>query len=82
MSRADIQTMVLEVFKSQFEISNPGLDEDLRDEYDFDSIDAIELLAAVEDYLERELDQEEKKLAMDIKTINQVIDYVESMQKS
>ena len=81
MSRADIQTMVLEVFASQFEISNPGLDEDLRDKYDFDSIDAIELLAAVEDYLDRELDQEEKKLAMDIKTINQVIDYVESMQK-
>ncbi len=82
MSRADIQTMVPEVFESQFEIPNPGLDEDLRDKYDFDSIDAIELLAAVEDYLDRELDQEEKKLAMDIKTINQIIDYVESMQKS
>ncbi|MFH2005527.1 MAG: phosphopantetheine-binding protein [bacterium] len=82
MSRADIQTMVLDVFESQFEIANPGLDEDLRDKYDFDSIDAIELLAAVEDYLGRELDQEEKKLAMDIKTINQIIDYVESMQKA
>ena len=65
--------------KDEFEIENPGLDDDLREVHSFDSIDAIELLREIEILLDSELTQNEKKQAMDIRTINQVCDYVESM---
>jgi acyl carrier protein len=79
MTRDEIQFKILEIFKEEFEIENPGLDDDLRDEHEFDSIDALELLGRIEDLLGSQLTQDEKKQAMDIRTINQVIDYVELM---
>lgn len=79
MTRGEIQDKILDIFKEEFEIENPGLDDDLRDEHEFDSIDALELLGRIEDLLGSQLTQDEKKQAMDIRTINQVIDYVELM---
>jgi acyl carrier protein len=79
MTRGEIQDEILDIFKEEFEIENPGLDDDLRDEHEFDSIDALELLGRIEDLLGSQLTQDEKKQAMDIRTINQVIDYVELM---
>ena len=76
MTRDDIVLRILAVFSRQFEIETPDLDDDLRDVHEFDSIDAIELLREIEILLGSELTREEKKKAMDIRTINHIVDYV------
>ncbi len=79
MTRTEIQTAILDIFEDQFEISDPGLDDDLREAHEFDSIDAIEMLREIEVMLDSKLTQEEKKSAMDIRTINDIIDYVDNL---
>ncbi len=79
MTRTEIEEHILDVFRGNFEIENPRLDDNLREEHNFDSIDAIELLLEIEKMLGSELTQEEKKRAMDIRTIRQVCDYIESL---
>lgn len=79
MRREDIISEVLRVFREQFEIDDPKFDADLRDTYEFDSIDAIELLREIEVFLGMPLTREEKKKAMDIRTVNQIVDYIERL---
>jgi acyl carrier protein len=79
MTRQDIENEVRKIFLRDFEIENPELDANLREAYGFDSIDAIDLLLEIEKYLGSELTQEEKKQAMDIRTMRQIIDYIEAM---
>ena len=81
MTREEIQIEILKILKNEFEIENPEMDDNLREKYHFDSIDAIQLLSEIEDLLESELTLEEKTMAMDIRTINQIFDYVESLVK-
>ena len=76
MTRDEIHASIFKVFYDRFEINNPGLDEDLRAVYEFDSIDAIELLREIELMLETALTRDEKKAAMGIRTIRQIVDYV------
>ncbi|MDA3894872.1 MAG: phosphopantetheine-binding protein [Desulfobacteraceae bacterium] len=76
MTREEIVIKVLNIFKEEFEIENPGLNDDLREVHEFDSIDAIELLIEIEFFLDKELTQEEKKAAMEIRTINDICDYI------
>ena len=82
MTREELQNEILKILSREFEIENPDLDDNLRDKYEFDSIDAIELLIEIEKLLKTELTQEEKKQAMDIRTINHVCDYVEALAKT
>ena len=82
MTRQEIEREVKSIFLREFEIENPGMDDNLREAYDFDSIDAIELLLEIERFLGSELSQEEKKQAMDIRTINQICDYIEKIAKT
>ena len=82
MNREQIQTEIIRIFSEQFEIENPGLDEDLRDAHGFDSIDAIELLSEIETLLKSELTRSEKKDAMGIQTINQILDYIELLAQT
>ena len=77
MTRDEITSEIIRIFRDQFEIENPGLDDDLRDAHEFDSIDAIELLREIEIMLGTELTQAEKKNAMEIRTINDILDYIE-----
>jgi len=79
MIRQDIENEVRSIFLREFEVENPELDVNLREAYGFDSIDAIELLLQIEKFLSSELTQEEKKKAMDIRTMNQIIDYIEML---
>jgi acyl carrier protein len=79
MTRSEICTAILRIFNDQFEISNPGLDDELREAHEFDSIDAIELLREIEILLGTQLTQDEKKAAMDVRTIHQIVDYVENL---
>lgn len=76
MTRDEIEKAIIRIFADQFEIENPGLDDDLREVHEFDSIDAIELLREIEIMLDTQLAREDKKAAMDIRTINQIVDYV------
>jgi acyl carrier protein len=79
MERDQIRTALLRIFKDKFQIVDPGVDENLRDAHEFDSIDAVELLHEIELLLDSKLTQAEKKRAMDIRTINQIIDYIEGL---
>ncbi|MDR2861779.1 MAG: phosphopantetheine-binding protein [Syntrophobacterales bacterium] len=82
MTRKEIREHILQIFQKEFEIENPDLDDNLREKHEFDSIDAVELLLQIEKMLGSELTQEEKKQAMDIRTINHICDYVETMAKA
>jgi acyl carrier protein len=82
MTRQEIETEIKNIFQREFEVENPGVDDNLREAYGFDSIDAIELLLEIEKLLGFELTQEEKKRAMDIRTINQICDYVEKITQT
>ncbi|MDD5722784.1 MAG: acyl carrier protein [Syntrophales bacterium] len=82
MTRKEIETAILDFCRKEFEMEDPGMDDDLREKHDFDSIDAIELLLEIENMLDSELTQEEKKQAMDIRTLRQVCDYVERLAAS
>ncbi|MFP3912387.1 MAG: phosphopantetheine-binding protein [Desulfobacteraceae bacterium] len=82
MTRDEILTRILSVFEQEFEIKDPGLDENLTEAYEFDSIDALELLGEIEKMLGSELSREEKKESMEIRTINQICDYVERLARS
>ncbi|MGD0275504.1 MAG: phosphopantetheine-binding protein [Syntrophales bacterium] len=79
MTREEIINKILIFFRKEFEIENPGMDDDLREIYDFDSIDAIELLIEIENWLGTELTHEEKKKAMEIRTINHICHYIEDL---
>ncbi len=79
MTQDEIHTKILKVFSDRFEIDNPGSDEDLREVYEFDSIDAIELLREIELMLGTELTLKQKQAAMGIRTINQIVDYVATL---
>ncbi len=79
MNREEIESKIVEIMLIKFEIENPGLDDNLREKYNFDSIDAIEMLLAIEDMMGIQISQDDKKRAIDIKTINQVCDYIEEM---
>ncbi len=76
MTKDEIIIALNRIFLERFEIENPGLDENLRETYEFDSIDAIELLQEIEVLLDRTLERDEKKMAMEIRTLGQVVDYI------
>lgn len=82
MTKEEITVAVLDIFSREFEMTNPGLDDDLREGGEFDSVDAIELLLEIERFLNSELTHQEKQSAMEIRTIRQVIDYVEGLART
>jgi acyl carrier protein len=82
MTRESIETEIRRIFLEEFEIEDPAMDVDLREAYQFDSIDAIELLVEIERFLGSELGIEEKKLAMDIRTVRQICAYVEELVRA
>jgi len=79
MTRDEIQIEIQRICTETFEFENPGLDDDLREDHGFDSIDAIELLREIELMLGIKLTRKEKEEAMGIRTINQVLDYIETL---
>jgi acyl carrier protein len=82
MGRDQIQAALIRIFREKFQIVEPGVDENLRDAYEFDSIDAVELLHEIELLIGTRLTQAEKKSAMGIRTINQIIDYIETISSA
>lgn len=82
MTRKDIEEKVKDIFSSEFRIADVDFEADLGDEYDFDSIDAIDMLVVIEQYLGSELSVEEKKQAIEIRNCNQICDYIEALAKT
>jgi len=82
MTRDEIETALHHIFREKFEIENPGIDEDLREMYEFDSIDAIELLQEIEILLNSELTRPEKKKAMEIRTIRHIVQYIQDLSNT
>lgn len=76
MTREQIVVNIVKLLEEEFEIVNPDLDANLTEKYEFDSIDAIALLEHVEDFIASPLTQEEKKEAMEIRSINQICDFI------
>jgi len=82
MKRDELQKEILTILIDEFEFEQPGLDDNLRDDHGFDSIDAIELLGKIEQLLGFSLTRAEKEQAMSIRTINDILDYIEAIQLS
>jgi len=82
MTRDELQHRIISILENDFEFEHPGLDDNLRDDHGFDSIDAIELLGKIELMLGFALDRAEKEQAMGIRTINDILDYIEKIQAS
>jgi acyl carrier protein len=83
MTKEDIQNKILSILTEDFEFEKPGLDDNLRDDHGFDSIDAIELLGKIElTILGFSLTREEKEKAMGIRTINDIVAYIEDIKLS
>ncbi|GAB6193059.1 acyl carrier protein [Desulfocastanea catecholica] len=82
MTKDEFKDKILTILTEDFEFEQPGLDDNLRDDHGFDSIDAIELLGKIELILGFSFTREEKEKAMDIRTINDILDYVEGIQQS
>jgi acyl carrier protein len=82
MTRDEFKDKILSILVDDFEFEQPGLEDNLRDDHGFDSIDAIELLGKIEIILGFSFTREEKEKAMDIRTINDILDYVEAIQQS
>ena len=79
MTRDELQEKILTILENDFEFNQPGLDDNLRDNHGFDSIDAIELLAKIEKILGFSIAREEKEKAMSIRTVNDILDYIEAL---
>lgn len=79
MDRQQIQEQILTILTRDFEFEQPGLDDNLREVHGFDSIDAIELLGKIEKILGFSLTREEQERAMGIRTINDILDYIETI---
>ncbi len=82
MTRDTLKDEILSILTDEFEFENPGLDDNLREDHNFDSIDAIELLVKIEAMLGTSLSRDEKEKAMGIRTINDILDYIELLQAS
>lgn len=76
MNREQIIEKIVTLLKDEFEIECPDHDMNLTEEFEFDSIDAIALLEHVEDFIGFPLSQDDKKRAMEIRTINQICDFI------
>ncbi len=82
MTREELQEKILMILEHDFEFEKPGLTDNLRDDHGFDSIDAIELLGKIETMLGFTLSREEKEQAMSIRTINDILDYIEQIRSA
>jgi acyl carrier protein len=79
MTRDVLQEKILAILVEDFEFKDPKLDDNLREDHGFDSIDAIELLSKIEIFFGFSLTREEKEKAMEIRTINDILDYLENI---
>ncbi len=81
VAREDIQTEVRRIFVENFEIESDELrdDSNLFDDLGLDSLDAIDMLLAMETFIGARLNDEDKERAKQIRTVLDVVDFVERL---
>jgi len=88
MTRNEIEVKILKTLEEDFEVENPDKEASLVEIYEFDSVDAVNLLGSIEEIFE--LDQpltiqeerEAMKLFLNNCTINQLVSYIEELIKT
>ncbi|HBT97582.1 MAG TPA: acyl carrier protein [Desulfobulbaceae bacterium] len=80
MTRDELKGHILTILAEDFEFKEVKLDDNLHDAHGFDSIDAIELLAKIEKMLGFSLTRAEKEAAMEIRTVDDILNYLEKIQ--
>ncbi|MFH1134476.1 MAG: phosphopantetheine-binding protein [Pseudomonadota bacterium] len=75
MDRLDIEETILGILETEFEIVNPDKDANLAEKFDFDSIDALEVLIQVEEKY-GPMTMDHKKQLFEYRTVNQICDYL------
>lgn len=71
-----IQAIIAE--KMSLETSEVTLESNLQNDFGADSLDAVEIMMAVEDEFDVEIDDED---LMKIKTVNDIVGYIEKLKK-
>jgi acyl carrier protein len=81
VTREDIVGEVHRLFIENFEIEKDALSEDsnLFDDLGLDSLDAIDMLLSMEAFIGRRLDDGDKERAKQIRTVHDIIDFVEAI---
>ena len=81
VAREDIQNEVHRLFVEHFEIEPDELkaDSNLFDDLGLDSLDAIDMLLAMETFIDARLNDDDKERAKQIRTVLDVVDFVEGI---
>jgi acyl carrier protein len=79
VARDDIQAEVRRIFVESFEVDPQELrnDSNLFDDLGLDSLDAIDMLLAMESFIGQRLNDDDKEKAKQIRTVLDVVDFVE-----
>ncbi len=78
MEKEDIFKAVAKILNETFEIpmEEISLKADLQNDFDLDSIDAVDLIVKLQKYTTKNIDPEEFKL---VRTVNDVVDAIENI---
>ncbi len=78
MSRQEIVSVVNRTFVEEFEVAEADLkpDQRLREDLDLDSLDAVDMIIALEQGLKIRVDEEQAK---QIRTVGDIYDFIEKM---
>ena len=78
MPRSEIVARVNQTLQDEFEISEEKItaDKRLREDLDLDSLDAVDMIAALEQGLRIQIDEEQAKK---VRTVGELYDFVERM---
>lgn len=81
VAREDIENEVRRLFVENFEIDPEELQEDsnIFDDLGLDSLDAIDMLLAMESFIGSRLNDDDKERAKQIRTVLDVVDFVEGI---
>jgi acyl carrier protein len=81
VARADIEAEVRRIFVENFEIEPDDLsnESNLFDDLGLDSLDAIDMLLAMESFIGQRLNDDDKEQAKQIRTVEDVVSFVESI---
>jgi len=70
-----VESKLVEIIKKELNVTDFGLDQDLVEEYEIDSISLLDFFMTIEDEFDIEFDDDELEK---LKTANDIIDLVES----
>lgn len=85
MTRVDVEKKVFQVLEEEFEIENPDVNGNFAESYEFDSVDALNLLGSIEEIfdLDQPLSVEEEREVMNLFmkncTLSEFIDFLVDM---